>query len=346
MNCKTATNWKSIICISISLPWLTLHCFAGDADAQHSNLVQRLNGIIIPEFNFREAKPSEIFAFLSNESRRLDPEHVGANIVLQGESDEMRVTISLRNVPLLDAMNYVRRAAGLSYRIEPNAVIIFNAAAGISNNVSSKALIAQGTQEVAFVETRNLDYGSYRGHASITVGPPTVKLGEEYKVPVQFFNDGGSNQFFNPDFNGLIPIPACPVIYDINKKYIGKLWGPHSGSARGIGKWDWKFVPPGSHVDTTLSFRAEYITSAEYDGIQLLLPAGDYYLQIIYFKAFICPNPFGPDSDNPSVEEMTKRRAFYDNFDRSELFRSNVVKVHFVAASAKGDSTGPEQNPY
>jgi len=317
---------------------------AGQAygDDQRSNLVQRLKGIIVPEFNFREAKPSDVFALLSDESRRLDPEHIGVDIIDQADTDEMKVTLSLRNVPLWDAMNYVRRLVGLSYRIEPNAVIIFNAAAGISNNENSKQLIAQGTNEPTFVETHDLDYGSYRGHASITAGTSVVKLGEEYKVLVQFFNDGGSNQFFNPDFNGLVPIPACPVIYDANKKYIGKLWGPQCGSARGIGKWDWKLVPTGSHVDTTLSFKAEYIISAAYDGIQLPLSAGEYYLQVIYFKAFVSPKPVDLDSDNPSIEEMTRERAFYDNFfDRSELFRSNVIKIHFVDGSAKGDGSGP-----
>jgi hypothetical protein len=319
---------------------LLLSVGQGYADDQRSNLVQRLKGIIIPESNFREAKPSDIFVLLSDESRRLDPEHLGVNIIDQADSDEMKVTISLHNVPLWDAMNYVRRLAGLSYRIEPNAVIIFNAAAGMSNNENSKSLIAQGTSEPTFVETHDLNSGSYRGHASISVEASTVTLGKEYAIHIQFFNDGGSNYFFNPDLHGLVPIPAYPVIYDINKKYIGKLWQWMGGSQRGVEAGDWKLVPTGSHVDFNWKFTAGYVPGV-YDGGQHLLPAGEYYIQFIYYKAFVSPRPFDPDSDNPSVEEMTRRRAFYDNFYGTELFRSNVIKIRFVAPSAKGDDSGP-----
>jgi hypothetical protein len=196
-------------------------------------------------------------------------------------------------------------------------------------SMSSKSLIAQGTQEVAFIETRNLDFESYRGHASIAVGTSTLKLGEGYKVLIQFFNDGGSNHFFNPDFNGLIPIPVCPVIYDINKKYIGDLWRWEGGSRRGVEGGDWKLVPAGSHVDYNWSFIAGCVPGS-YDGGQHLLPAGEYYLQVIYFKAFIGPNPFSSIFGNPPVDIT----AFYKNFDRGELFRSNAIKVRFVAASA------------
>ncbi len=124
MNHKAATSWMSIVCISVSLLCFTLHCFAGDEDARQKKLVQKLNTITIPGLKYREAMPSDLLAFLSDESRRLDPEKVGVNIILEGVIDETKVTISANNLSLFDAVKYICQLAGLTYRIDPNAVII------------------------------------------------------------------------------------------------------------------------------------------------------------------------------------------------------------------------------
>jgi general secretion pathway protein D len=134
-----------------------------DALRQQS-ILKKLNEIIIPEVNYREAVVSDVITFLSEESRTLDPEKMGVNIVLSsgigvptlkpttpaaptapptttgaeatpttpvgaataetGESFGQKVTLSLRNVPLIDALKYVTTLAGLKYRIEPSAVIV------------------------------------------------------------------------------------------------------------------------------------------------------------------------------------------------------------------------------
>jgi general secretion pathway protein D len=130
-----------------------------DALRQQS-IAKKLNEIIIPEVNYREAVVSDVITFLSDESRTLDPEKVGVNFVLSSgiatppvpkaapapaaapaapgpeaaapaaptaeasESFGQKITLSLRNVPLIDALKYVTTLAGLKYRIEPSAVII------------------------------------------------------------------------------------------------------------------------------------------------------------------------------------------------------------------------------
>lgn len=141
MNYKTMTSWKSIICVSISLLCLTPHCSAGYG-IRPNKLVQDLNGIIIPELNYHEAKPSDIFSFLSDESRTLDPERVGVNILWEGKIDETNaVTISVRNMPLVDAVKYVCQLAGLSYRIETNAVIISKTATAASSTTEPRRAV-------------------------------------------------------------------------------------------------------------------------------------------------------------------------------------------------------------
>jgi general secretion pathway protein D len=132
---------------------------ARDAARQQS-IVKKLNDIVIPEVNYREAVVSDVITFLSDESRTLDPEKVGVNIVLSSEiaspspktattpaapptapgpeatptapptaeagaeSLGQKITLSLRKVPLIEALKYVTTLAHLKYRIEPSAVII------------------------------------------------------------------------------------------------------------------------------------------------------------------------------------------------------------------------------
>ena len=138
----------------------------GREAARQADILKKLNEIIIPEINYREAVVSDVITFLSEESRRLDPEKVGVNIVLSsgggappilagaaapaGRRREgfvgapapvaaaapaaaagdiaaiagRQITLSLRNVPLIEALKYVTTLANLKYRIEPSAVII------------------------------------------------------------------------------------------------------------------------------------------------------------------------------------------------------------------------------
>jgi general secretion pathway protein D len=128
---------------------------------RQQSIIKKLNEIIIPEVNYREAVVSDVITFLSDESRTLDPEKVGVNFVLSSgigatptpkaaaaptaaptapgaeaaapaapaaeagaESFGQKITLSLRNVPLIDALKYVSTLASLKYRIESSAVII------------------------------------------------------------------------------------------------------------------------------------------------------------------------------------------------------------------------------
>ena len=51
------------------------------------------------------------------------------------------------------------------------------------------------------------------------------------------------------------------------------------------------------------------------------LPTGEYYIQLILYKAFLSPNPY---------RLLGEKIDFYKTFDRAELCRSNVLKVQLV----------------
>jgi general secretion pathway protein D len=116
----------------------------------------KLNQIIIPKIDLRDATVREAVEFLKQRSRELDtsvedPEAKrGVNIFLKlapttapapdmttvppvegaaplppvGGTADTRVTLSLTNVPLIEALRYLTELAGLKYKIEPYAVSI------------------------------------------------------------------------------------------------------------------------------------------------------------------------------------------------------------------------------
>ena len=112
-------------------------------------MVGRLNRIIIPRVDFRDATVRQAVGFLQQRSRDLDtsetdPERRGINIVVklpasapqpaaapgvEGETPaaplylgDNRITLNLSNVPLYEALRYVATLAGLKVKVEPFAV--------------------------------------------------------------------------------------------------------------------------------------------------------------------------------------------------------------------------------
>lgn len=121
----------------------------GAVAARQAEMTKKLNSIVIPDINFRDAVITDVLRFLSDESRRLDPEKIGVNIVLQlgepgaapaptpgpegtpapapemtGDPSTRKVTLALRNIPLVEALRYVTSIAGLKFRVEPSAILV------------------------------------------------------------------------------------------------------------------------------------------------------------------------------------------------------------------------------
>jgi len=94
-------------------------------------LMEKLSGIRIPDMEFREAAIADVTRYLAQLSETLDtnspPNERGVNIILklpQGPTDIPRITLSLKNINLLDAIKFITEVSGLKCRIAENAVII------------------------------------------------------------------------------------------------------------------------------------------------------------------------------------------------------------------------------
>jgi hypothetical protein len=90
-------------------------------------LRNKLEQIIVPEVIFREAAPADVVEYLKVEANKLSPDKMPIDFVWSVLADaRLRpVTFNLRNVPLSDALGYVTQLAGLRYRVEARAVVIY-----------------------------------------------------------------------------------------------------------------------------------------------------------------------------------------------------------------------------
>ena len=112
----------------------------------------KLNKIIIDKMDLEDASIREVVDFLKQKSRQLDnstddPKKKGVNIVLKlaspaaapapvdgqaaeipasesGVTEDTKISIALKNVPLIEAVRYLTELSGLKYKIEPFAVSI------------------------------------------------------------------------------------------------------------------------------------------------------------------------------------------------------------------------------
>ncbi|MCG3150550.1 MAG: hypothetical protein PCFJNLEI_04036 [Verrucomicrobiae bacterium] len=90
-------------------------------------LKRRLAETIMPAVNFREATALDVVQYLQTESGKLTADKAEVNIVWMVPPDAKvgKVTLNLKKVPLGDVLNYVTQLAGLKYRVESHAVVIY-----------------------------------------------------------------------------------------------------------------------------------------------------------------------------------------------------------------------------
>ena len=81
--------------------------------------------IIIPKIDLRDATLAEALLFLRVKAKELDPEKEGINFVVEDSPPgDPRITMTLRDVPLKEALHYVTELAGMKFRFDGNAVTI------------------------------------------------------------------------------------------------------------------------------------------------------------------------------------------------------------------------------
>ncbi len=84
----------------------------------------RADKIIIPSVEFRDATLAESIEFIRIKSRDLDPDKKGINILLKGDGGSAKITLSLKNVPVSEALRYCVELAGQKLSADENTFLV------------------------------------------------------------------------------------------------------------------------------------------------------------------------------------------------------------------------------
>jgi len=185
---------------------------------------------------------------------------------------------------------------------------------------------AFGSDIFPFVEKHDLDSGSFRGYSTLSVENPTVQSGKSFPIDIRFFNNSGGSYFYNPFFDGLIPLPAQLAIYDSQKIYLGDLIADEGGSQKVGSEDEWIYIPSLCYVGMKAKVSTSHLWIVSKTNSIPNVPPGEYYVQLIFYKGFVSANP-APMLFSTSQDRRRWLLDFYKNFDRTELFRSNPVKI-------------------
>jgi hypothetical protein len=92
-----------------------------------SEVQHRLDSTIVHELNVQGAPVADVIDLLKAESQKGSKDKTPLNFVWQApeESKAAKVTLSLREIPLADALRYAVEGAGLKYRADAHAVVIY-----------------------------------------------------------------------------------------------------------------------------------------------------------------------------------------------------------------------------
>ncbi len=96
------------------------------AAAKPGALEEKARLIVVPHMEFVEAPLASVVEFLASKSRELDPDKKGINILIHAppQAQAAKVTLNLRDIPLLDAVRYVAGIAGLKMTAGENALML------------------------------------------------------------------------------------------------------------------------------------------------------------------------------------------------------------------------------
>ena len=176
---------------------------------------------------------------------------------------------------------------------------------------------------------KKLDFGSFRGYATLSLKKTKVEIGKEFSIDIRFTNESGGAYFYNLFFNPRIRPPAKLAIYNSKKEYIGDLLNEmRATGCRGAIPEDWTPLPY-CYVGTHLASKAGYVPETVYASNYNLLPPGEYYLQMIYYESFVSPLHVMLRSPKKYKKDILQK--FYKDFKKKkDLFSSNIVKIVFT----------------
>jgi general secretion pathway protein D len=113
----------------------------GGGDTKGTAILLKLRNTNLQRLSFEQASIDEVISYLrakSVELDNIDPNKAGVNFILQTKGKQTApITLDLRDVPMIVALDQICALAGLSYRIDAHAVVI-TSIDGSSNRLETR----------------------------------------------------------------------------------------------------------------------------------------------------------------------------------------------------------------
>jgi hypothetical protein len=166
-----------------------------------------------------------------------------------------------------------------------------------------------------------------QGWAVLSITGQDFRAYDRAFFEIRFYSStsGGGGSLYNPCFDPTLPYPAALAVFDAENRYVGDYLSLFSHSHRVIGPAAWTSVPAGSVIGGVIQQIAGWVPAPGENRVKKALPPGTYYVQAIFYNAFI-----GFDSRVPRRFSPEDSAEMNGHFDKSELFRSNAVEIHII----------------
>lgn len=97
-----------------------------EAGEPASPILVKLKAIKLPRLSFEQASIEEVISWLTAKSREFDPmpDKTGVNFIPPTKKQGSPITLEMRDVPMLVALDQITSLAGLYYRVDSHAVVV------------------------------------------------------------------------------------------------------------------------------------------------------------------------------------------------------------------------------
>jgi general secretion pathway protein D len=316
---------------------------AGPVETEEEKAIKamtaRLQGIKIPSLDFRDANIKDVVLFLTETCRRQDKSGQGVNILLLGMDDSMaadqnNITISIRDMSLYEALQYIVEMASLKFDVQAKAVGIMPV--GYVPATELKLISYDVIPEVG-AELESMAGGDSGGGADDLFGD--ASSGSDVSGPADvagFFSivdwPEGSSAIYQPNFHKLFVKNTAKnlkavedILADLEDEAIkkrsqqveieAKFVEYNEGALEELG-FDWTLYDGGEFLDFALADGTYYRSAQGYTSSQTVNGGADTLLN----------NPatgYSEISDTPGQNLFGN--AFRDNTSAFEALQSGLL---------------------
>lgn len=170
-------------------------------------------------------------------------------------------------------------------------------------------------------ELKDSNYGDFAyANSTIATTTPIIERGQSFYIDVKFTSGSfGSHTYYNVWLENLgWYSPAALAVFDDKKVYVGNLLSYTGGQRIGVKPENWTYIPAGRSAGASILGRIPFGLRKMPSG--KFYSPGTYYFQMIYNKSLVAKKP----------QHEAEVQDFYKNYDQSEYFRSNILKIEVI----------------